>query len=250
MNSRYRPQLGLALLIGLTRCASTPEGTGTAPRSPTAPSEPTASPTIQDVMKLEDFAPLEPGIYFIDPDTDPSTSLRVEYEVPVSGWSMWTGAAKFGEYGHVGLSIAIVTNLVRHGCNDHRRADPPVGPSVNDLAAALADLPPFEVTSPPKDVTINGYRGKHLELTVPDLPVEGEAGDLLFTECVDENLKSWVARRGGAFYGYTAPGYSEEFWIFDAEGTRLVIAAERSPGSPPEDLAELRTILDSIQIEP
>jgi hypothetical protein len=30
----------------------------------------------------------------------------------------------------------------------------------------------------------------------------------------------------------------------------LVITAERTPGSPPEDLAELRGILDSIRIEP
>jgi hypothetical protein len=29
-----------------------------------------------------------------------------------------------------------------------------------------------------------------------------------------------------------------------------MIAAERSPGSPPEDFAEMRTILDSIRIEP
>ncbi len=29
-----------------------------------------------------------------------------------------------------------------------------------------------------------------------------------------------------------------------------MIAAERSPGSPPEDLAELRDILASIRIEP
>jgi hypothetical protein len=29
-----------------------------------------------------------------------------------------------------------------------------------------------------------------------------------------------------------------------------MIAAERSPGSPPEDLAEQQAILDSIRIEP
>jgi hypothetical protein len=29
-----------------------------------------------------------------------------------------------------------------------------------------------------------------------------------------------------------------------------MIVAERSPGSPPENLAELRAILDSIRIEP
>ena len=55
---------------------------------------------------------------------------------------------------------------------------------------------------------------------------------------------------GDAYYGYTGPGYVEEFWILDVEGTRLMIAAGRSPGAPSEDEAELRAILDSIRIEP
>jgi len=148
-----------------------------------------------------------------------------------------------------------VSNLVRHGCRDHSWADPPVGPSVDDLAAALADLAPFRVTSPPEDVSINGYRGMHLELTVPkDLPFEGEADDGFFVGCTDASLKSWVAaidtEPGDAFYGYTGPGYTEEFWILDVEGTRLMIAAGRSPGSPSEDLEEQSAILDSIRIEP
>jgi len=153
------------------------------------------------------------------------------------------------------VSITTVTNLVRHGCRDHSWADPPVGPSVDDLAAALADLAPFRVTSPPKDVTIYGYSGKHLVWTVPGLPVEGEGDDLRFTGCIDGQLKSWVApfdtsEPGDAFYGYTGPGYVEEFWILDVEGTRLMIAAGTSPGSPSEDLAEREAILDSIRIEP
>jgi hypothetical protein len=66
---------------------------------------------------------------------------------------------------------------------------------------------------------------------------------------------SWVAfidtaEPGDAFYGYTGPGYTEEFWILDVEGTRLMITAGQSPGSPPEDLAERQAILDSIRIEP
>jgi len=86
---------------------------------------------------------------------------------------------------------------------------------------------------------------------VPKLPVEEEADDRRFTECMEGTLKSWIAPDlSYAFYGYTGPGYTEEFWILDVEETRLAIAAERSPGSPPEDLAELRAILDSIRIEP
>jgi hypothetical protein len=203
-------------------------------------------------MELPDFAPLEPGTYVIDPDQDPSTPLRVVYEVPVEGWSMWIGAAKFSDDGHVGVSITTVANLVRHGCRDHHPADPPVGPSVDDLATGLADLAPFRVTSPPADITIYGYRGKHLELTVPDLPVEGEGDNRRFADCVGGNLHSWIGTPAfGAFYGYNAePGFTEEFWILDVDGTRLMIAAERSPSSPTEDVSELREILDSIRIEP
>ena len=87
---------------------------------------------------------------------------------------------------------------------------------------------------------------------MPDLPVEsdGEHGD--FVGCVGGNLASWIlaGQEGEPFFGYTVPGYTEEFWILDVEGTRLMIAAERTPGSPPEYLAEQRAILDSIRIEP
>jgi hypothetical protein len=251
MNLRHRLQLGLALLVALAGCAP---GTGTtAPRTsaPPAPSEPSPTPTVQDIMELAPFAPLEPGTYFIDPDLDPSTPLRVVYEVSVDGWSQWIGAAKFADDGHVGVSITTVTNLVRHGCRDHDPADPPVGPSVDDLATALTDLAPFQVTSPPADITIYGYRGKYLELTVPDLSVEGRGDDRRFTGCVGGSLEGWIGEPWfGAFYGYTGPGYTEEFWILDVDGTRLMIVAERSPGSPRKDLAEQRAILDSIQIEP
>jgi len=168
---------------------------------------------------------------------------------------MWIGAVKFADDGHVGVSITTVSNLVRDGCRDHSWVDPPVGPSVDDLAAALADLAPFRVTSPPKDVTIYGYRGKHLQLTVPDLPVEGQGGDRRFTGCEEGNLKSWVAAidtdPGDAFYGYNGePGRTEDFWILDIEGARLMIEANWSPDSPRKDVAQMRAILDSIRIEP
>lgn len=99
-------------------------------------------------MAFAEFAPLEPGTYFVDPDGDPSTPLRVVYEVPVEGWSQFPGGVKFADYGHIGVSIVTVTNVVRHGCHDHRPADPAVRPRVGDLATALADLAPFRVTSP------------------------------------------------------------------------------------------------------
>jgi hypothetical protein len=230
-----------------------PTPTTTLMSTPSSAPASSSAPSIQDVMKIAHFAPLEPGPYFIDPDGDDSTPLRVVYEIPGEGWIQWIGAARCSDVGCVGVSITTVTNLVTDGCHDHSWADPPVGPSVDDLAAALADLTPFEVTSPASDVTINGYRGKHLEWTVPDLPVEETGDDVRFSGCIDGVLKSWVAfvdtEPGDAYYGY-GPDAREEFWIIDVEGTRLMIAAARSPGIPPADLAELRTVFDSIRIEP
>jgi hypothetical protein len=255
MNIRRRLQLGLALLVALTGCALDAGTTASRTSAPPSSSEPSSTPPIQDIMELEPFAPLEPGTYFIDPDLDSSTPLRVVYEVP-EGWSMWIGATKSSDDGnYVMVSISTVTNLVRHGCRDHSWADPPVGPSVDDLAAALADLAPFRATSPPKDVTIYGYRGKHLELTVPDLPVKGEGDDRRFAGCEEGTLKSWVAavdaaEEGDAFYGYSEPGHTEEFWILDIEGTRLMIEANWSPNSSRKDMAEMHAILDSMRIEP
>jgi hypothetical protein len=247
--------LMLALVVVVAGCGSGREA-GPANTSHSA-SDPSPDPAIQDVMKVADigsFAPLEPGTYFMDPDLDPSTSLRVVYEVAADGWVQWLGASKFAADGHVAVSITTVSNLVRHGCRDHSRLDPPIGPTADDLATALAELAPFRVTSPPTDVTIYGYRGKHLELIVPNLPMTGRGNDRRFAECAGGKLKSWVDPLSrpyaeDAFYGYTGPGYTEEFWILDIDGSRLMIAAERSPGSPPDDVDAQRAILDSIRIE-
>jgi hypothetical protein len=93
----------------------------------------------------------------------------------------------------------------------------------------------------------------HLELTVPDLPVEdlGVHDERGFVGCVGGRLASWIVagQEGEPYFGYTRPGYTEEFWILDVDGTRLMIAAERSPGPPAQDLAEQQAILESIRIE-
>jgi hypothetical protein len=244
--------LAVALLI--TGCGTGDEVTAPASTHQPVTNHPAPPTTDRDIMHLPHFAPLDPGTYSIDPDDDPATQLRVLYTVPADGWVQWIGAAKSSDNGLVAVSITTVTNVVRDGCSDHSWADPPIGPSVDDLAAALTSLAPFRVTSTPTDVSIYGYPGVHLQWTVPNLPFEGEGGDGTFMECVGGQLKSWVAAvdtaPGDAFYGYTGPGYTEEFWILDVDGNRLMIAAEWSLDSPAEDIEELRTILHSIRIQP
>ena len=248
---RHVALVAMIALMGCSQAPGTPATTTSPPETPSPTGEPSPTPTIQDIMEIEGFfAPLEPGTYFIDPDADPSTPLRVVYQVPVEGWRQWLGATRFAGDEHVTVSITTVTNLVRHGCRDDSPADPPVGSSVDDLATALADLAPFQVTSPPEDVTVYGYSGKHLELTVPDLPVAGDG----FAGCVGGDLHSWFSpnhdQGDNAYFGYEGPGYTEEFWILDVEGSRLVVATQRTRDMPAGYIAELRAILDSIRIEP
>ena len=198
--------------------------------------------SVGQVMGVDE---LEPGTYFIYPDGDPSTPVRVLYDVAEEGWQPWLGAARINDGPHTNLTITTVTNVVADACRNHSPADPPVGPSVDDLATALSELAPFEVTAPPSEVTLFGYEGTHLQLTIPDGP---------FTECEDEQqFHSWVAPLlGGAYHGYNGPepGLTEDFWILDVDGTRLVIETNTSPDASPEALAELQAIFDSIRIEP
>ena len=122
------------------------------------------------------------------------------------------------------MSIVNVTNVVQDGCTAHAAADPPVGPTVDDMATALAALSPFILTKPPSDVTVDGFSGKHLELTVPDLAVQVTGDDTAFTDCTDGELKSWIGEPlSYAFHGYSYPGQVEEIWLLDVDGTRLMI---------------------------
>ena len=222
--------------------------TGTEDPVDTVTSTPTtaaAAAPAQDAMHVagssDGFSELEPGPYFIDPDGD-DTPLRVTYQVAAEGWGAWFGAVKFTDPGATTVSITPVTNLVTDGCLDQTPLEPAVGPTVDDLATALTQLEPFEVTAPPTDVTLFGYPGKHLELTVPDSGI---------ADCVNGELHSWISPlNGGAFYGYKGPGETEEFWNLDVEGTRLVLVKDASPDTSAQDLHEADAIFDTIQIEP
>lgn len=218
----------------------------------TATSTPTTAPPVRDILSFSNLVPIDPGMYSVDPDLDPNTPLRVIYQVAAEGWESWSGAAKRNVNGHVLLTITTVTNVVRDGCLDHRPLEPPVGPTVGDLATALTQLPPFVVTAPPSDVTMFGYAGKHLQLTVPNLPFTGTRDDRLFSECQDDSLHSYFfPTPGDSFYGYNGePGRTEDFWILDVDGTRLVIIKNTSPETPSQDQAELDAMFKSIQIQP
>ena len=96
---------------------------------------PTYPANISDVPG-DDFSPLEVETYFIEPV---ATDIQVFYTIPAEGWLGWIGTFKpergtDAPYQLVGMSIVNVTNVVQEGCTTHAAADPPVGPTVDDMA--------------------------------------------------------------------------------------------------------------------
>lgn len=228
--------------------AEEPASAEAAPSTSTSTSAPASSDGPTDVAEVGED--LEPGTYFVDPDQDPDTPLRVVFDVADEGWSGWIGAVKITSTDLLGLSISTVSNVVRDGCTDHSPASPAVGPTVEDLATALGGLAPFETTEP-RSVTVDGYDGLQLTLTAPEIEVDRSRGTREFA-CSEGNLGSWMSPTiDGYFNGYNGePGTSEEISILDVDGTRLLISSAVSPQSTEQDVAELDALVDSIQIEP
>jgi hypothetical protein len=193
--------------------------------------DPTPTPSPIALFGAPD-AELLAGRYVID---DPFP-VRVTFEVP-EGWTKcaW-GPVDPGVCGPEmqGLTVQIIDNVVVDPCDPSRvPLDPPVGPSVDDLAEAISSLPGFEATTA-IDIFVDGFRGKELVLTAPAAP-----------NCA---LGTWSTadRTNGV-----GPGEVNKLRILDVDGVRIMIAAAHFPRETSEkELAELRGVMDSISVAP
>jgi hypothetical protein len=150
-------------------------------------------------------------------DDGGSLPLRVSMTVPHN----WTVGGPWGE-GDTSLDIGVVGHPW-DGCPD--TIEPTLGPSYDDLVMYLTDLPLIDI-SESTDVTVDGYQGRYLRY-------------------------SGVDKEFDCYSGSPIPiGVHSEAWILDLDGVRLVIAA-LSDEAPSEAVrAEVRKIVESIQIEP
>jgi hypothetical protein len=112
--------------------------------------------------------------------------------------------------------------------------EPPIGPSVHDLIAALSTLPAFDVT-PPVDVTVGAFHGKEVELTAM-----GHEDD-----CPDA-----IPWRGAEETGGLEPRETVRLQVLDVDGVRIVVRVVESDQRDDAAEAELDQILDSLRIEP
>ena len=103
---------------------------------------------------------------------------------------------------------------------------PTPGPTVDDLAAAYADVPVLNPTAA-TDVTVDGFHGKQIEFTVPDYN-EDECRDGRFGLFQEPGF----AGRGPNYWAQ-APQQYLRLWILDINGTRLGDRREHPGRTPP-----------------
>ena len=225
--------------------------------TPSASASPTPSPS--PVALLE--GPLTPGTYVTKPfdnadgiddgdlgicmsedssfTEDPADdAIRISFTVP-DGWhgaprhSVWLAQVEHqGPPGGAWLVFERGAKLYTEPCGSTVPPDIPVGPTVDDFANALAAQPKLDVTTP-VNVELAGYRGKYLDLQVP--------ADI--STCPDTY---WPYEPG--FYAQ-GPGQRWHLWILDVNGVRVVIRSMDFAATSAQHQAELRAIVDSIQIQ-
>lgn len=131
------------------------------------------------------------------------------------------------------VTFQIVDNVVA-GCADQGREellDPPVGPSVDALVAAISSLEGYTATAP-ENITVSGFPGVEFTLTAPD--TEGCGA-------------TWATAERTTGMG---PGEVNLLRIVDVDGVRVVIAEAYHPGDTPEaDVDAVERVMDTIQIE-
>lgn len=205
------------LLSGCTNGSADAQGGGSA-----AASAPTTSDTSAAVAGY--FAGSDPRV-------------PVSYTVP-DGWEVNQDPFMvFGEASTV--NFWDVGDVYAEGCR-WNLLDPPLGPSVDDLATVWAELPGFTATTP-VDITIGGYAGQRVDYTLPDYD---EA------DCLAGKFGLWKedGTHGGPNFWAQVPKQQNRQWIIDVDGTRLVINEWSQPGTTPEQLADMDQFLASIQI--
>lgn len=227
-----------------------PDGPGDIPTAtpiPAATLIPSAPPPLAEGI-------LAAGTYRLRPFTSATTTI--DATVPDGGWLGGPPSAIGGPRGESngpnGVAVAFLRAQTIHSDPCHwdqdgngsapDEGDVEVGPTVDDLAEALAGSSAYESTTP-VDATLGGFSGKRLELQLaPDASgcdtFEGEQNQYFV----------FGGRDGGQFAQGGANRW--QVTIVDVDGTRLIGVLISYAETSGEDLTAAQAILDSVVITP
>jgi hypothetical protein len=202
-------------------------------------SDPPVAEPAPNATRLPDevTTPLAPGTYFADADEDAETTLGGTFVIAGNGWSsLATGAIKqvpVGDGSYVSLLVVEVDRVWSQGCQGG--VPEPAATSAEALAEQFV-TPGMTTREALTPVSAFGHDGYHLVLEVP-------AG------CDNAEGILWA---GGSYPGrfYHAEGQVVEYWFLDIDGIPVMVEASWMAHSPEEDVAELRSVIDSLVITP
>jgi hypothetical protein len=219
--------------------------------SPTPTATPFPAPSAAALV-LPKTGDLQAGATYAIEDTN-VTPVRFVLSVP-AGWETFDYAL-MGKTGggtqntsslRTGFSPWLVANVYADPCHWQSSGFAITGPSptVDQLATALSQQL-GRSGSAPVDVTLGGYSGKKVDLSVPT--------DFDKSTCDGAIFKTWLeggaggGGDGGFVYG---PGQHNTVYILDIDGTPLVIDTMYMPTATAADKAELQAVIDSVSFEP
>lgn len=249
-----------ATVVGLSVLARPDDSVGpTVPTStPTATATTPSIPLLSKQGSIETGAVLAPGTYLLDYPFPARLALTVP-----GGWQVWhvdflsagllvdAGPGNGSGWGLFFLSPG--DKLYADPCDKTRgMLDPVPGPTADDLANALGNLPGI-TASTPVDIEMDGHAGKLIELTATADVASCPAGAATLWDFA--GLDDYPM----------ALGERLPIRILDVDGLRLVIVATDYPGTSAwevgqgesfdpdahaEHEVELQAIFDSIRIDP
>jgi hypothetical protein len=216
-----------------------------APQTPT-PTATTAPPPSASPRALPNSGLIEPGRYWLNPVgiRDQTTAPRIALTVP-AGWTAREGSFVDKNYDttDAGAGPALVawqmSGTFVDPCTNHVLVEPTPGPGIDALVDALAHQPGTRA-GPPTAVTVDGYSGKFVEVTV--------TADI--TKCGGtDGFWIWASPDGDHRY-VQGTNEMERIYVLDVEGRRFTFNARIPARTTAADRAELETIIASFDIVP
>jgi hypothetical protein len=182
----------------------------------------------------------EPGAYvFKTLDYNFDASYRITMDL-LDGYAGNDSFVVLGTDEGQGISTWTVGNVYAEPCFWRGTLlDPPIDPSVDGLVAGLVSQSGLHASAA-TDVTLDGFTGKYMKLTVP--------ARIDLADCQHGEFRTWVDPTGGG--RWLEPGQRDLLWIVDVDGSRLVIDAALGPETTRQDRADRIQMVESIRIEP
>jgi hypothetical protein len=216
MNSALKTALAAsaAVAVAIAGC-----GAGSVAPSPVASSAPVASPSPDPSPSLQG-----------DRMTLEGTTRQFAVQLP-EGWENGGWIANDHESGgNSSFVVTVVDNTMADPCG-HIERSPRIGATVEDLTAALGEIPTTTATVPVK-ATIAGYEATYVEVALAGSP-----------PC-DQFV--WLQAAPDRYLWAIDDDEQIRVWIIEPDGMRVAVVARSYPSTRAASKVELQKALDSI----